>query len=98
MSHRYKICNIENIVDDVISLYGDYSNQTYDDHFEMCKNVESLYCVTRTNKCFKSIILQNQTNKNQKKQLDLLFLSMGYRELDKGSQNVQIFICKIHMY
>ena len=83
----------------VISLYGDQTHGG--DHFEMYRNIQSLYYVTGTN-----IVLQvNYTSKNKQinklAEKEIRFVvtrdeEWGQGELDEGSQKVQISSYKIN--
>ena len=45
------MCTIGNIVNNIITLYGDRGNKTYGgDHFVMYKNIKSVFCIPQTNR------------------------------------------------
>lgn len=61
-------------------------NQTYGDHLEIHKNIESLCCVSGTNTVLYSIIFQKNS---QKKIRFVVTRGQEEEELDENSQKVQ---------
>ena len=89
MTHWYEMCCVKNIVNNcVISLYDEIVTRHHY-HFEMDRNIKTLFCVTGTNMRYSSIILQKQTGK------EIRFVVTRGRawrvvELNENSQKVQI--------
>ena len=81
-----------------------YCNQTYHgNHFKMYRSIKPLCCITGTNIVLKvnyTLKTNKQTN-SQRKRSDLWLPwaeEWGERELDEGSQKVQIPSYKINKY
>ena len=69
MNHRCKMYSVQRIVNTYVYIcMVTYHNQTYGDHFEIYRNIESLCCVTETNMVLEDNYI-SKTNKSREKEI-----------------------------